>query len=79
MDSYKVDNKYCSMVRHNLRYMHLQEVLDTDSSRPCQWYGLWMRIKGPHNYMVMCEVANQGPWLMCELALRATLHTYQEP
>ena len=20
--------------------------------KPCQWYILWMRIKGPHNYMV---------------------------
>ena len=22
------------------------------SKRPCQWHGLWMRIKGPHNHMV---------------------------
>ena len=21
--------------------------------KPCQWYGLWMRIKDPHKYMVM--------------------------
>ena len=20
--------------------------------KPCQWYELWMRIKGPHNYMI---------------------------
>ena len=23
---------------------------------PCQWYGLWMKIKGPHHYMVMYKV-----------------------
>ena len=26
---------------------------DASSDKPCQWYDLWMRIKSPHNYMVM--------------------------
>ena len=25
---------------------------DANTSWPCQWYGLWMRKKGPHKYMV---------------------------
>ena len=27
--------------------------LDANSGRSCQWYGLWMRIKDPHSYVVM--------------------------
>ena len=27
---------------------------DANSNNPCQWYGLWTRIKSPHGY---------GPWL----------------
>ena len=38
--------------------------LDKNSSGPCWWYNLWMRIKGPHGYMVTthgsCEVALKG-------------------
>ena len=25
---------------------------DANCDKPCQWYNLWMRIKGPHKYMV---------------------------
>ena len=32
--------------------------------RSCEWYGVWMRIKGPHNHMV------KTLGLMCEVALR---------
>ena len=30
--------------------------LDADYYKPCQlnnWYGIWMRVKGPHNCMVV--------------------------
>ena len=41
---------------------------DANSGIPYQWYGLWMRIKGPHNYMVMapdlCVKWSLGPMLM---------------
>ena len=26
---------------------------DANFVNPCQWYGLWMRIKGVHNHMVV--------------------------
>lgn len=38
---------------HVLPKMSLMQI----PNKPCQWYGLWMRIKGSHSYMTMCEVA----------------------
>ena len=41
------------MVYWNLRHAHLEEVgFDVNSDIPCPRYNLWMRIEGPHNYMV---------------------------
>lgn len=37
--------------------------LNANPNKPCQWYGLWVRIKGPRNYM------GHGPWLMCVMIL----------
>ena len=39
---------------------------DTNSSRWCQlnsWYGLWMRVKAPHNHMVMA-LGSCAKWLL---------------
>ena len=30
-----------------------RDKLDANSDKPCEWYGLWMRIKHSHNSMVM--------------------------
>jgi hypothetical protein len=32
------------------------------------WYGIWMRLKGPHNYMAMAL------GLICEVVLKVCLH-----
>lgn len=36
---------------------------DTNSSRPCRWHELWMKIKGPQ------QLHGHGPWLVCAMAL----------
>ena len=45
--------------------------LDANSGRPCWWYGLWMRTKGPHKYPVTTL------WLVCEVALISYMHPRQ--
>ena len=42
-------------------------MLGANFDRQCQWYGLWMRIKGPHIYMLMALA-------LCKVALRVGLY-----
>ena len=54
------------MVCHDLQRPHLQEggKHDVNFGRPCQRHNLRMRVKGPHNHMVMalglCVMWPQG-------------------
>jgi hypothetical protein len=68
MDSYMGDYGQSFMVYQNLSHAHLQVVgltqISTDMSEPKaldSWYNLWMRVKGPHDCMVI------APRLACEV------------
>ena len=48
--------------------------LEANSGILYQWYGLWMRIMGPHSYTITALGSYEITTLMCEVALIASSH-----